>query len=72
MKKTVEEKKKEQGWIKKPACCRSCKFFTSKLVKGKNYIGLPYETETNLRCTIGNFKVGKMNWCTKYERREND
>lgn len=65
----VDEIKKEQGFVKKAPNCSNCQYFTSKIVPLK--WNPDYKRETNLRCSIGNFKVGKSNWC-KLHKFKND
>ena len=59
--KKLDEIKKEQGFMKNAPCCSNCQNFTSEFVPLE--WDPNYKRETNLRCSVGKFKVGKSNWC---------
>lgn len=56
--------KEAQGFTKTPKTCSTCKSFTYDTVRG-GWKGLNIY-ERNLRCSIGNFKVNKMNTCNMH------
>jgi len=62
------ENKEKQGFQKKSPCCGNCINFNSEMIP------LPwnkeYSKETNMRCLIGGFKVGKSNWCKEHRFNE--
>lgn len=65
------ENKENQGFQKKCPCCGNCKNLTSKMeTKFSSWNGQSYTHETNLRCTIGKFAVGKSNWCQEHKFNE--
>jgi hypothetical protein len=55
-----------QGYTKEAPCCARCISFTSTVerVIYRNYSGTK---ETNIRCSLGGFKVSKMAYCNRYE-----
>lgn len=65
------EAKEKQGFQKKSPNCSNCKHFTSDKVKvDSKWNSNGYVEEKNLRCGIGEFKVGKSNWCKLHELHE--
>lgn len=65
----LETIKAEMGFQKTAPTCGNCKHFAFDLVTRKRYYG-ECTVETMLRCGLGNFKVGKSNWCQRHERKE--
>lgn len=63
------EAKIKQGFQKKCPCCGNCTQFTFE--KEKVSWGAYYKN-VNLRCSTGNFKVGKSNWCTEHKFKEDE
>ena len=61
------EAKEKQGFKRDCTKCSNCKSFTSDIETTKTPWGTEFNTEKNLRCSIGNFKVGKSNWCKSHE-----
>jgi hypothetical protein len=57
------ELKEKQGFRKDAPNCGNCIYFSSK-VETKTSYGTTFKVETELRCNIGDFKIGKSNWCT--------
>ena len=59
------EAKEKQGFKKDSPKCSNCVNFSSEK---ENYTtqwsSTEYTREFNLRCKIGDFKVGKSNWCS--------
>ena len=58
--------KEAQGFQKKCPNCANCIFFSSNKFTENTHYG-KLEKEIHLRCSLGGFKVGKSNWCTKHE-----
>lgn len=64
----LNEIKQNQGFTKDYPRCGNCKHFTFITeLKTNKWTKRIYHKESYLRCSIGNFKVGKSNWCTKHE-----
>lgn len=62
------EAKEKQGFLKKSPMCSNCKNFTFDSEQIKNqWSSQMWTKESNLRCSIGGFKVGKSNWCTNHK-----
>ena len=60
--------KKQQGWRKTPRTCANCKSFTSKVEQVKSeWSNHFWVKESELRCTVGGFKVGKRNTCDLWD-----
>lgn len=63
-----EEAKKKQGFITKSPMCSNCINFKSKKEQVKRpWSSQLFTVESELRCGIGMFKVGKSNWCNEYK-----
>lgn len=60
------EVKEKQGFLKDSPKCSNCKFFSSHKFMEETRYGI-YPKEINLKCSLGNFKVGKSNWCKHHE-----
>ena len=59
--------KDRQGFRKSPDTCSNCYHFTSTMTEEKRKYGYGNVTvESNLRCSIGGFKVNKMSVCNKH------
>lgn len=58
--------KEKQGFRKDSPKCGNCRYFSCIEDCVTSQFG-SYITETNLRCDLGNFKVGKSNWCNNHE-----
>ena len=58
----VEKRKKEQKFLEKGPSCSNCKSFD--IPKSNARFGL--------RCTIGNFRVGKSNYCSLHQFKKAD
>jgi hypothetical protein len=56
--KTKQEFQQKPVWPE----CRSCSYFKLDTVEEKTYFG-KYTKETNLRCFLGSFRVGKTSTC---------
>jgi hypothetical protein len=67
----VQQAKDAQGYSTTPHSCANCKHFTcdKKTVKAKYGYMSDYIMDTNLRCSIGNFKVMKTATCNKFEKK---
>ena len=64
----IDEKKKEQGFIKKCPMCSSCINFKSKKESVKRpWSSQIFTVESEIRCGVGGFKIGKSNWCNLYK-----
>ena len=59
------ENKEKQGFRKDAPCCSNCVNFTFE--KKPLEWDPKYFKDTNLRCSIGGFAVGKSNWCKLHE-----
>jgi hypothetical protein len=59
------EAKEKQGFQKECPKCSNCKFFKSEKFIEETRWG-NYEREQNIRCSLGEFKVGKSNWCNQH------
>lgn len=70
----TQEAKDAQGWRKTPASCGNCTHFESESVIKEyerwNGVKIGWVEEKKMRCGIGGFKVGKMNVCDRFERKE--
>lgn len=64
----VTANKEKQGFEKKSPMCGNCLNFTSEIIEEKDCWGC-YKKEKNMRCTLGNFKVIKSNWCKCYQKK---
>ena len=60
----VSDAKQAQGYTRETPCCARCRDFTCD--KKESYPGSKYFVDTNMRCTVGQFKVHKMGWCNRY------
>ena len=62
------EAKAAQGYTGKPPqqICSTCKHFAMTRTETPACFGT-YTTESNLRCTLGNFAVKKTATCNKFE-----
>lgn len=61
------ENKEKQGFQKKCPCCGNCdKFHSQKIETTRSWTTKAFIEETELRCSLGGFKVGKGNWCLKH------
>jgi len=56
------EAKQKQGFRKDSPNCANCIHFKCDVKQEVTKYGT-YTKETNLRCSLGNFKVGKSNYC---------
>lgn len=61
------ENKEKQGFQKQSPCCGNCVNYTSENVLQTGWNNELYYRETNLRCSIGGFKIGKSNWCKEHK-----
>lgn len=61
------ENREKQGFQKKSPCCGNCVNYTSDSLPKEGWDGNTYYHETNLRCGIGGFKIGKSNWCKRHK-----
>jgi len=60
--------KEKQGFLKKCPNCSNCKNFTLDKQEKKNPWSIQsFTVESNLRCAVGGFKVGKSNWCQEHK-----
>lgn len=61
------EAKEKQGYVPKakPQTCVNCKHFTQEQILMKTPWS-SYTKDTNLRCTLGGFKVMKMGTCNEW------
>lgn len=66
----LETIKAEMGFQKEAPSCGNCKHFSAEKETRKGWRGQEFTIEKMLRCGLGNFKVGKSNWCRRYERKE--
>lgn len=66
MSKQSESKQKQMFQKKCPNCgnCKHFKFETEKIMG--TYGSKEFIKQINLRCGIGNFAVGKSNWCKEH------
>lgn len=66
--------KAEQNFQMKPAHprCADCQHFTMdrEQIPWSPYSSNTWTRESNLRCSLGGFKVGKTSVCRKFERKE--
>ena len=61
------EAKEKQGFLKKSPTCSNCINFSLEKEQYKiQWSSQEFTREFNLRCKIGNFKVGKSNWCNQH------
>lgn len=58
--------KETQGWRKTGPNCGNCQNFTSEKTPVVNRFG-SFIKEHNLRCGLGEFKIGKSNWCDEHK-----
>lgn len=63
------DNKEKQGFRKNSPCCGNCKNYTSEIIErtSKYSPHYTYQKEGNMRCSLGEFAVGKSNWCTLHE-----
>lgn len=63
--------KEKQGYVPKakPQTCMNCKHFTHEKILMKTPWS-SYTKDTNLRCTLGGFKVMKMGMCNEWSMLE--
>lgn len=66
----LDDLKAEMGFTKSAPMCGNCKHFTTEKETTEDWAGRPYTIDKMLRCSLGGFKVGKSNWCERYERKE--
>ena len=59
------EAKESQGFSKESPKCSNCKYFSSEKFEEETKWGI-YQREQNVKCSLGNFKIGKSNWCKKH------
>jgi hypothetical protein len=60
--------KESQGFSKKSPTCSNCiHFCLDKEEKQSAWSMQTFTHETNLRCGLGGFKVGKTNWCNMHQ-----
>lgn len=59
------EAKEKQGFKKDSPKCANCIHFKSEKQIEKTAYG-DYEKESSMRCSLGEFKVGKSNWCENH------
>lgn len=69
MAKKIDEIKAEMGFSKVAPMCGNCKHFSTEKETITGWTGQEYTLDKKLRCGIGDFKVGKSNWCLKHERK---
>lgn len=61
------EAKEKQGFKKDcPKCANCINFSLEKENYTTQWSNQEYTREFNLRCKIGDFKVGKSNWCSSH------
>ena len=60
------EAKEKQGFTKESPKCSNCINFSSHKFMEETKWGI-YPREINVKCSLGNFKVGKSNWCNEHE-----
>lgn len=65
----LETIKAEMGFQKEAPTCGNCKHFSFEQETRKGYSG-EFTVAKMLRCNLGNFKVGKSNWCQRHERKD--
>jgi len=66
------EAKEKQGFLKKSPTCSNCVNFCLETEKyTTQWSPQEFTREFNLRCKIGDFKVGKSNWCTLHRFNDN-
>lgn len=66
MKSRQAQAKDDQGWRKDgPKCGNCCAFRSTEVSTMSEFYGEIIK-ETNLRCNLGGFKVGKSNWCDQH------
>jgi hypothetical protein len=61
----IADVKEKQGFKKECPKCSNCIFFKSEKFIEENKWG-NYNREQNIKCSLGDFKVGKSNWCIKH------
>lgn len=65
----LETIKGEMGFQKAAPMCGNCKHFSCEQETREGLYG-EFTVDKMMRCGLGNFKVGKSNWCQKHERKE--
>lgn len=61
------EAKEKQGFLKKSPTCSNCVHFSMDKEECKTkWSSQLFIKESNLRCSLGGFKVGKSNWCKEH------
>ena len=68
MRKRIEAKV-AQGYIKEPACCRTCTQYTSDRVPFNRWLGDRAIKETNRRCDLGGFATQPSAHCRFFTRK---
>jgi hypothetical protein len=65
------DEKVAQGYRQEPACCRTCKHYSSEFVELPGWShGETYTKEKNKRCAIGGFAIQATAHCTLFAWRE--
>ena len=62
------EAKAAQGYVNKPVhnTCSNCDQFSSDFSIKRGYFGGVYKKEVLMRCSMGDFKVGKTSVCNQW------
>jgi hypothetical protein len=56
--------KEKQGFVKKSPTCSNCVNFSMVTEEYRTqWSSQVFTRESNFRCKLGEFKVGKSNWC---------
>lgn len=67
------EAKEKQGFLKKSPTCSNCIHFSvEKEDYQTQWSSQTFTREFNIRCKLGDFKVGKSNWCKHHEFKNSD
>jgi hypothetical protein len=64
-KSAVQLAKEGQGYRAECPRCGNCANYSSDILEKKDEIG-SYTVETNKRCRIGKFAIGKNGWCLSH------
>lgn len=67
------EAKESQGYVPKPTwpVCSTCMYFSSdkEVIPPANQWNTAYTKESNLRCSLGGFKVAKLGTCDRHDQK---
>lgn len=72
MKSKQEQAKEAQGFQSRSNTCGTCAYFSSVITQEQDPFarGTWWTKETNMRCNLGGFKVGKSNVCLMFVRKD--